>query len=113
MRLSAQHPLRAGLRGRVGVLRSHGASLAALATGMLLYVHAQLPHGLLVLAAAAGLFAALTQDGWRGKPSVRIAGVLLLVIVLLLRQGVWDASLWSDGLTRYRSVIALLLGIAL
>lgn len=114
MSLSAQpHPLLAGLRGGACALRSHGAGLAALATGLLLYLHAQVPHGLLVLAGAAGLFAALTHEGWRGKPSVRIAGVLLLAIVLLLRQGIWDASLWSEGLTRYRSVIALLLGIAL
>ena len=103
----------AGLRGGVGAVHSHGAGLAALATGLLLYFHAQVPHGLWVLAVAAGLFGALTRDGWRGKPSVRIASVLLLAIVLLLRQGVWDASLWSDGLTRYRSVVALLLGIAL
>ncbi len=84
-----------------------------MATGLLLYFHAQVPHGLFVLAGAALLYAALTRDGWWGKPSARIAGLLMLAIVLLLRTEVWDASLWSEGLTRYRSVIALLFGIAM
>lgn len=113
MSLSAQHRPLPGRRGRVDAIRSHGAGLAALATALLLYLHAQVPHGLLVLAGAALLYSALTRDGWWGKPSVRIAGLLMLAIVLLLRGGLWDASLWSEGLTRYRSVVALLFGIAL
>jgi len=106
--------LRPGLRGRIDAIRSHAAGPAALATGLLLYLHARVPHGLVVLAGAALLYGALTRDGWWGKPSVRIAGLLMLAIVLLLLSGgLWNASLWSDGLTRYRSVVALLFGIAL
>lgn len=113
MSLGARQPLRPGPRGGVAAIGSHGAGLAALATGLLLYIHAQVPHGLFVLAGAALLYGALTRDGWWGKPSVRIACLLTLAIVLLLRGRLWDASLWSEGLTRYRSVIALLFGIAL
>lgn len=115
MSLSAPHPLRPGLRGRAAAVRSHGAGLAALATALLLYLHAQVPHGLVVLAGAALLYGALSRNGWRGKPSVRIAGLLMLAmaLLLLLRGGLWDASLWRDGLTRYRSVVVLLFGIAL
>lgn len=113
MSLSSPHPRPLGLRGRVDAVCSHGAGPVALATGLLLYLHAQVPHGLFLLAGAALLYAALTRDGWWGKPSARIAGLLMLAIVLLLRKDVWDASLWSEGLTRYRSVIALLFGMAL
>jgi hypothetical protein len=108
-----QASVRAGLRGGADIAWKTGAGVLAGLTCLLLYVA---PHGRLgatLLAAAALGYCCLAYTGWRGKASARIAGFILLAVLLLLRQDAWDADLWSRGLARYSSVVALLLGMVL
>jgi hypothetical protein len=90
-----------------------GAGAFAALTCLLLYLAPRHPVGALLLAGAVLGYGAFAHAGWRGKASARIAGFILLAVLLLLRQHAWDAELWSQGLSRYRSVVALLFGIVL
>jgi hypothetical protein len=98
--------------------RIEGASRAAtggvaLICCLLLYRAPPGPLGTACLLAAACALALLTHSAWRGKASTRIAGFAIAVVVLCLGTAAADDQLWRSGLLQYRSVVVLLLGIAL